>query len=98
MEIRASFWLCGRGGGAGRGGLVRLPLQTVSMAALAKDALALAVQYGSSAYDAAYVALAQRTALPLVTANEALVRGALVRGALVRRFDATGLDARFLGD
>ena len=68
--------------------LVRLPLQTVSMAALAEDALALAVQYGSSAYDAAYVALAQRTTLPLVTADE----------ALVRRFDATGLDVRFLGD
>ncbi len=43
---------------------------------------------GSTAYDAASVALAQRTALPLVTADE----------ALVRRFDATGLDVRFLGD
>jgi predicted nucleic acid-binding protein len=68
--------------------LVRLPLRAVSMAELAEDALALAVQYGSTAYDAAYVALAQRLALPFVTADE----------ALVRRFDGTGLDVRFLID
>ena len=68
--------------------LVRLPLLAVSTADLAEDALALAVEHGITAYDAAYVALAQRLSLPLVTADE----------ALVRRLDGTGLDARWLGD
>jgi predicted nucleic acid-binding protein len=68
--------------------LARLPLQIVSTAALAEDALALAVEHGSTAYDAAYVALAQRLSLPLVTADE----------ALVRRFAEPDLDVRFLGD
>ena len=66
--------------------LVSLPLQTVSMGVLAEDALAVAVQYGSTAYDSAYVALAERLSLPLVTADE----------ALVRRFEGTGLDVRSL--
>jgi predicted nucleic acid-binding protein len=66
--------------------LVSLPLQTVSMAVLAEDALAVAIRYGSTAYDSAYVALAQRLSLPLVTADE----------ALVRRFEGTGLDVRSL--
>ena len=68
--------------------LVSLPLETVSTAALAEDALAVAVRHGSTAYDSAYVALARRLSLPLVTADE----------ALVRRFDGTGLDVRFLAD
>ena len=66
--------------------LASLPLRTVSMRVLAEDALAVAVQYGSTAYDSAYVALAQRLSLPLVTADE----------ALVRRFEGTGLDVRSL--
>jgi predicted nucleic acid-binding protein len=70
------------------GDLVRLPLQRVSMAVLAEAALTVAVEYGSTAYDSAYVALAQRLDLPLVTADE----------ALVRCFADTGLDVRFLGD
>jgi predicted nucleic acid-binding protein len=70
------------------GDLVRLPLQRVSMAALAEAALTVAVEYGSTAYDSVYVALAQRLDLPLVTADE----------ALVRCFADTGLDVRFLGD
>jgi predicted nucleic acid-binding protein len=68
--------------------LARLPLQSVSTAALSADALTLAVERGSTAYDAAYVALAQRLSLPLVTADE----------ALVRRFAEAGPDVRFLGD
>jgi predicted nucleic acid-binding protein len=68
--------------------LIRLPLQIVSTAALAEDALYVAVEHGSTAYDSAYVALARRLSLPLVTADE----------ALVRRFDETDLDVRFLGD
>lgn len=70
------------------GDLVRLPLQRVPMVALAEAALALAVQYGSTAYDSAYVALSRQLELPLVTADE----------ALARRFEGTGLDVRLLGD
>jgi len=68
--------------------LIRLPLQVVSTAALAEAALELSVQYASTAYDSAYVALAGRLSLPLVTADE----------TLVRRFENTNLDVRFLGD
>ena len=68
--------------------LTRLPLRVVPTAALAEAALELSVQHGSTAYDSAYVALAQRLSLPLVTADE----------ALARRFEDTGLDVRFLGD
>jgi predicted nucleic acid-binding protein len=68
------------------GNLVQLPLQRVSIAALAEVALAVATQYGSTAYDSAYVALAQHLELPLITADE----------ALVRRFADTGLDVRLL--
>jgi predicted nucleic acid-binding protein len=68
--------------------LTRLPLQSVSTAALASDALALAVEYGSTTYGAIYVALAQRLSLPLVTADE----------ALVQRFAETDQSVRFLGD
>ena len=69
------------------GDLVRLPLQVVSTTALAGSALALAVEYGSTAYDGAYVALARHLSLPLVTADE----------ALVRRFRAAEADVRYLG-
>jgi predicted nucleic acid-binding protein len=68
--------------------LVTLPLRVAPMAGLVEDALALALDHGVTAYDAAYVALAGQLALPLVTADE----------ALVRRLDGTGLDARWLGD
>ena len=54
--------------------LTRLPLQVASTADLAEAALALAASCQITAYDAAYVALARRLALPLVTADEALVR------------------------
>jgi predicted nucleic acid-binding protein len=67
--------------------LVRLPLHAVSTAALAGAALSLAVDHGSTAYDGAYAALAQHLSLPLVTADE----------ALVRRFAEADADVRFLG-
>ena len=70
------------------GELVRLPLQRVPMAALAEAALLLATHHGCTAYDSAYVALAQHLDLPLITADE----------ALARRFAGTGLvDVRLLG-
>ena len=68
--------------------LTRLPLQVVPTADLAEAALALAVSHQITAYDAAYVALAQRLSLPLVTADE----------ALVRRLTGTDLDVRWLGE
>jgi predicted nucleic acid-binding protein len=68
--------------------LARLPLQIISTAALVEAALDLSVEHGSTAYDSAYIALAQQLSLPFLTADE----------ALVRRFGKTGLDVRFLGD
>ena len=54
--------------------LVQLPLHSVPVSSLAEAALRLAAETGCTAYDAAYVALAQHLSLPLVTADEALVR------------------------
>jgi predicted nucleic acid-binding protein len=68
--------------------LVRLPLRSASTASLAEASLALALDRGATAYDAAYVALAQELSLPLVTADE----------ALVRRLEGTSLDVRWLGE
>jgi predicted nucleic acid-binding protein len=68
--------------------LVRLPVQAVSTAALVELALSLAVAHEIAAYDAAYAALGERLSLPLVTADE----------ALVRRLTGSGLDVRFVGD
>ncbi len=68
--------------------LIRLPVQSISTADLAEAALALAVLHQISAYDASYVALAQRLSLPLVTADE----------ALVRHLEKAGLDVRWLGE
>ena len=68
--------------------LVRLSLRVASTASLAEAALALALEHGLTAYDAAYVALAQELSLPLVTADQ----------ALIRRLAGSGLDVRWLGD
>jgi predicted nucleic acid-binding protein len=70
------------------GNLLRLPLNSVSTYELAADAMALAVDHRISAYDAAYVALGVRLGLPVVTADE----------ALVRRLAGSGLDMRWLGE
>jgi len=68
--------------------LARLPVRPVPMAALVEPALSLAIRWEITAYDAAYVALAERLSLPLVTADE----------ALVRKLAGTGADVRFIGD
>ena len=68
--------------------LTRLPLRAVSTGELAAEALEAAVVHGITAYDAAYVALAQRLSLPLVTADE----------VLVRRLANTPFDVRWLGE
>jgi predicted nucleic acid-binding protein len=54
--------------------LGRLELRVVSTADLMEAALTLAVQTGLTAYDACYAVLAYRLNLPLVTADEALVK------------------------
>ena len=68
--------------------LIQLRLQVVSTAVLVEHALALATLSGFTAYDAAYVALSDRLSLPMVTADQ----------TLVRRLQETDLDVRFLGD
>jgi predicted nucleic acid-binding protein len=68
--------------------LTRLPLRVASTADLAEAALALALAQEITAYDAAYVALARRLSLPMVTADQ----------TLVRRLAGTDLDVRWLGE
>ena len=53
--------------------LTALALQRLSVSTLATDALALAAGHGISAYDACYVAAAQRLGVPLITADSRLV-------------------------
>jgi len=67
--------------------LIHLPLRAVSTGELAPEALKAAMTHGITAYDAAYVALARRLSLLLVTADETLVRH--LAGTLV--------DVRWLG-
>ncbi|MEW6718333.1 MAG: type II toxin-antitoxin system VapC family toxin [Chloroflexota bacterium] len=51
-----------------------IALQVVSTADLLTPALELALTHDITAYDACYAALAQQIGLPLITADEALVR------------------------
>ena len=53
--------------------LAALALQRIPVTTLANDALALAVSYKISAYDACYVTAAQRLGVPLITADTKLV-------------------------
>ena len=68
--------------------LLRLPLHAVSARELVRDAMAIAVAHKITAYDATYVALAEQLSLPLVTADE----------SLVRRLADSPLDVRWLGE
>ena len=54
--------------------LGRLALRVVSTAELMHDALLLAVEHDITAYDACYAVLASRLELPLITADEKLVK------------------------
>ena len=63
------------------GGLL---LRSTATADLANEALDLAFAHGIAAYDACYVALAQRVRVPLVTADERLVRALSSAGGLVQ--------------
>ena len=62
-------------------------MQSVSTADLIADALAIAIAYEITAYDASYVVLAHHMSVPFVTADE----------ALVRKLDGTGYDILSLG-
>ena len=68
--------------------LQRLQLRSVSTAELVVDAFAIALEHGLSAYDASYVALAQRLQSPLITADERLARA----------LQGTQHDVRWLGE
>ncbi len=68
--------------------LERLSLHVVSTANLAGAALDIAVAEAISAYDASYVALAHGLGIPMITADEVLVRK--VRGSTY--------SVRWLGD
>lgn len=55
-------------------GLKALGLHSIGTDLLVEDALEIAVNYQISAYDACYIGLARRLDLPLLTADEALIR------------------------
>jgi predicted nucleic acid-binding protein len=67
--------------------LKALPLQRTPTFDLADDALTLALTHGITAYDACYVALASRQAVPLITADQ----------KLERKLTAAGLPVIWLG-
>ncbi len=65
-----------------------MPLVVSPTSELVKSALEIAIENNITAYDACYVALAKRLGVPLVTADE----------RLVRKFAGKGVDVRWLGD
>ncbi len=67
--------------------LGRLALRSTPTAELAAHALEIALAHGLTAYDAAYVALSHRSGLPLIIADERLVRA----------LAPTPFDVRWLG-
>jgi predicted nucleic acid-binding protein len=67
--------------------ILDLPLHSTPTVDLAAEALQPGAGFKIAAYDATYVALAQRLELPLVTADE----------RLVRRLQHTSIDVRWLG-
>lgn len=68
--------------------LLSLPFTRTATAELALRALELAVEFGVSPYDATYAALAEQLGVPLVTADE----------SLVRHLAGSGVEARWLGE
>lgn len=70
------------------GNLTSIILFPVSSTDLLHYALDLALEYGITAYDAAYVALSEELRLPLVTADQ----------KLIGNLKGTGTDIHWLGD
>ena len=68
--------------------LRQLPWNSLATRELAQASLALGLDHELAAYDAAYVVLAQSMELPLVTADE----------KLLRRLIGTHCEVRWLGD
>jgi predicted nucleic acid-binding protein len=64
--------------------LVQLPLRVIPTVELAQEAFRLATRERIAAYDAAYVALSCSLSLPLVTADQSLVRSLAEADADVR--------------
>jgi predicted nucleic acid-binding protein len=54
-------------------------LPTASSLLLRDDALSIALEYNCAVYDAAYLALAMNSGLPMITADERLVRSLAAR-------------------
>ncbi len=54
--------------------LTLLPFHTTSTKELMEEAFEIGALYGATIYDASYVALTKRLQLPLITADEKLVR------------------------
>lgn len=79
LRVRGGLWPAEAVAGA-LGGLRALLLETAPLDSLAAPALALAVQHGFSAYDAAYLALAIEEATVVLTADLKLARRAEAAG------------------
>jgi len=67
--------------------LLDLPVERLEASRAEVEALLLALEYGISAYDAVYVALAAEERLPLVTADARLVRALAGSPHVVLRLD-----------
>jgi predicted nucleic acid-binding protein len=65
-----------------------LPLLSTSGSELFTSAFNLALDHGISAYDASYLALAQKLSAPVITADE----------KLIRKLAGSGADIHWLGD
>ena len=71
--------------------LSALALRSVSTGDLIVPGLALALEYQVTANDACYAALAQGNKLPLITADQALIRS--LQGSGIEMIDLQGLDS-----
>lgn len=69
--------------------LAALALQRIDVTSLATDALGLAIAHSITAYDACYVAVAQRLGLPLITADSKFVNK--MAGTTCQVLDLSGL-------
>jgi predicted nucleic acid-binding protein len=77
--------------------LVRADIELVPMRSVARRALDLSVALDHPAYDCMYLALAEATGRPFVTADARLLRKVAAAGAIVQPIDVIDL-ARFAAD
>jgi predicted nucleic acid-binding protein len=95
VECASAIWKIARRSGASTldadsrlGLLRRLPLVRVATFELVNDALEMAIAHGATPYDSCYVSLGARLQVPVITADQ----------ALVRRFARTRYDVLWLAD